>query len=227
MFIVLEGTDGCGKTTQAQLLCTHFENTGRRVAHYHFPILENNVFGELIASYLRGEFGDIASLSPKLIGALYAANRRDMQPLLRAALEDDAVLVVDRYYASNLAYAGAKVAAADERDALIRWLIRTDLESFRNLEPDLTLFLDAPLRFSMSVNAQRNITQDRAYTEGKQDIHEAKAEYQARVQEVYRSLGLYLPHYDIIECGDGQGGMRSKESIAATIWERVEGLRRR
>ena len=225
MFIVLEGTDGCGKTTQAALLCERLEQAGHRVAHFHFPILEEkSVFGELIAAYLRGEFGDLATLPPKLIGALYAANRHETQPILQKALDEGKVLVVDRYYASNLAYAGAKVPAGAERDALIRWLIQTDLEGFGNLAPDLTLFLDAPLRFSTSVNQQRNQTRDRAYTEGKQDIHEAKVEYQACVQEVYRSLGSYLSNYDIVACGDGLGGMKPKERIAEEIWARVEGL---
>ena len=143
---------------------------------------------------------------------------------MQKALEEGKVLVVDRYYASNLAYAGAKVPAGAERDALIRWLIQTDLEGFGNLAPDLTLFLDAPLRFSTSVNQQRNKTRDRAYTEGKQDIHEAKVEYQACVQEVYRSLGGYLSNYDIVACGDGLGGMKPKERIAEEIWARAEGL---
>lgn len=220
MFIVLEGTDGCGKSTQSALLREYLEKKGKRVVFYHFPVLETGgVFGELLAEYLRGEFGSMESLPPKLIGVLYAANRRDLQVQMRSELTSGAVIVADRYFASNLAYAGAKLHDVALRTELIRWLLRVDLEEFGNLEPDLTLFLDAPLSFSMCVNEQRKgaCASERSYTEGKQDIHEAKWEYQQEVQSVYRTLGAYLRNYHTINCADDAGQMLS----VAAIFERI------
>jgi len=220
MFIVLEGTDGCGKSTQSALLRAYLEKEGERVVSYHFPVLEaGGVFGELLAQYLRGEFGSMESLPPKLIGVLYAANRHDLQAQMRSELAAGAVLIADRYFASNLAYAGAKLRDAQSRDQLIRWLLRVDLEEFGNLEPDVTLFLDAPLSFSMAVNEQRkgHSASERSYTEGKQDIHEAKWEYQQEVQAVYRTLGGYLRNYHTIECKSTTGGMLG----VSEVFERI------
>ena len=231
MFIVLEGTDGCGKSTQSALLREYLEKQGKRVVFYHFPVLERGgVFGELLAQYLRGELGSIESLPPKLIGVLYAANRRDLQAQMRSELAAGAIIVADRYLASNLAYAGAKLHDVVLRDELIRWLLRVDLEEFGNLEPDLTLFFDAPLSFSMRVNEQRKggRTSERSYTDGKQDIHEAKWEYQQEVQTVYRTLGAYLRNYHTIDCSDDTGKMLSVatvfEGIKACLSSMIKGL---
>ncbi|MGP1363174.1 MAG: dTMP kinase [Bacteroides sp.] len=217
MFIALEGTDGCGKSTQGRLLINYLQAEGLKVSFYHFPVLvQGGVFGSLLASYLRGELGSMQSLPPKLIGALYAANRNDFQYTMRTELAAGNIIVADRYFASNLAYAGAKLTEPSEREELIRWLIRTDLVEFGNLEPDCTLFFDAPLSFSMQVNRERqlqNSTSERSYTAGKQDIHEAKWEYQQQVQNIYRTLGDYLNHYNTINCHTLGGSMRTIEEI--------------
>jgi len=227
MFIVLEGTDGCGKSTQSELLQQFFTKKGVAVHAYHFPVLENSgVFGELIAQYLRGELGDMTTLPPKLIGVLYAANRRDLQEQMRAELQAGTVLIADRYFASNLAYAAAKLHDDEARNELIHWLLRVDLQDFQNIEPDLTLFFDAPLNFSMRINEQRKVSTapSRSYTAGKQDIHEAKLEYQQEVQNVYRALGNYLANYHTIDCRDKTGSMLPPEVIFQRVLERLTTL---
>ena len=54
-FIVLEGLDGCGKSTQTKMLIEQLEKEGQRCKFIHFPILEQGVYGKLIAQFLRGE----------------------------------------------------------------------------------------------------------------------------------------------------------------------------
>lgn len=54
-FIVLEGLDGCGKSTQTKMLIEQLEKEGQRCNFIHFPILEQGVYGKLIAQFLRGE----------------------------------------------------------------------------------------------------------------------------------------------------------------------------
>lgn len=222
MFIVLEGTDGCGKTTQCKLLCDYFEAQGRAVAYYHFPVLDiDGPFSEVIAEYLRGDVGDLNSLPPYLVGLLFAANRWEQQKQLYADLEMGKILIVDRYMASNLAYSGAKISDLQAREAIIQKLIKLDTTVFHNPIPDTTIFLDVPLTFSMQINKQRQgqQTPDRAYAQGKIDIYEEKSEYQTEVQNVYRTLGKYLEHYQQILCTNSQGEMLSIDAIATKVRE--------
>ena len=57
MFVVLEGLDGAGKSTQVRRLRRFFEERGLGVEYLHFPRFDAPVYGELIARFLRGEFG--------------------------------------------------------------------------------------------------------------------------------------------------------------------------
>lgn len=73
-FIVIEGVDGSGKETQAKLLVKHLENIGTPVMYLDFPQYDG-FYGQIIAKYLRGEFGQIAQISPYLVSIVYALDR--------------------------------------------------------------------------------------------------------------------------------------------------------
>jgi dTMP kinase len=77
MFIVLEGLDGAGKSTQIKLLRQMIEATGRECEYLHFPRFDAPVYGDMIARFLRGEFGSVAQVNPYLVALLYAGDRAD------------------------------------------------------------------------------------------------------------------------------------------------------
>ena len=72
MFIVLEGLDGAGKSTQIRMLKELFARRGVACRYLHFPRFDAPVFGDLIARFLRGELGTVEAVDPYLVALLFA-----------------------------------------------------------------------------------------------------------------------------------------------------------
>ena len=145
MFIVLEGLDGAGKSTQVAMLRRMFEERGVRSEYVHFPRFDAPVYGELIARFLRGEFGGVEEVDPYLVALLFAGDRAEAAPQIRQWLAEGRAVILDRYVYSNVAYQCAKLPEGEPRRRLARWIL--DLEFGHNdlPRPDLSLFLDVPL----------------------------------------------------------------------------------
>ena len=114
MFIVLEGLDGAGKSTQVKKLKSYLETLGAPLSYIHFPRYDAPVYGNLISRFLRGDFGDIAAVHPQLVALLFAEDRHGAAPSMRAALEAGGTVLLDRYVYSNIAYQCAKLPSAEE-----------------------------------------------------------------------------------------------------------------
>jgi dTMP kinase len=61
---VIEGVDGAGKSTQIKLLKGYFNKLGYKCEYLHFPRTDAPYFGELVARFLRGEFGSLNEVNP-------------------------------------------------------------------------------------------------------------------------------------------------------------------
>src|SRR4051812_47029234 len=75
-FFAVEGLDGAGKSTQIALLTEYFNARGIETRFVHFPRSQEGVFGELIAKFLRGEFGEVKQVHPQLVALLFAEDRK-------------------------------------------------------------------------------------------------------------------------------------------------------
>lgn len=132
LWITLEGGDGAGKTTQANLLETWLADAGRTVLRTREP--GGSEVGQLIRDIVLHHRGDIA---PRAEALLYAADRaHHVATVVRPALERGEVVIQDRYLDSSVAYQGAgRVLDADEIRDLSLWATEGAL-------PDLTVLLD-------------------------------------------------------------------------------------
>lgn len=221
MFIVIEGLDGAGKSTQVQRIQHYLTNKGLQWEYIHFPRFTTPYYGEMIARFLRGELGSIESVDPYIVAMLYAGDRLDAADQIRKWLQQGRVVIIDRYVLSNIAYQCAKLDS-DKKLTLKQWILGLEYDHNRIPKPDLTLFLDVPFQFTMRSLTQARQGDDRNYLNGKQDIHEASFELQYAVRQMY--ISHCDPSYKIINCGTTQGEMATADQISELIINEIKAI---
>lgn len=224
MFIVLEGLDGAGKSTQIKLLRELFASRGIESEYVHFPRFDSPVFGDLIARFLRGELGSVESVDPYIVALLFAGDRADMAPQIRAWQAEGKVVIVDRYVYSNIGYQCAKLATEEQRAKLKQWILDTEYGYYNIPRPDLSLFLDVPFSFTAKSLTEQRSGDDRAYLNGEKDIHESSLDLQQMVRNVYLEAAKSDDALQVINCSNAEGGMDTPQGIFSRIAEVVTPL---
>ena len=223
LFLVLEGGDGSGKSSQIALLRDFFKKAGRKTATIHFPRLAVAPYGPLIAEFLRGEFGSVDNVHPKLAALIYALDRGQAAAQLRERLAAGEVILADRYLFSNIAYQCAKVADPAERQRLADWIEKLEYGSHAIPRPALTLYLDVPPEFSRAKLAEARSGPDRDYLQGARDIHEDSRELQDNVRAQFLHLAKTRSgEIGLVDCRAADAGMADKKTIHSRI---VDALR--
>lgn len=221
MFIVLEGLDGAGKSTQIQMLRRALEQRGLECEYLHFPRFDAPIYGDLIARFLRGEFGEAGEVNPYLVALLYAGDRAEAAKMIEGWMSEGKVVIVDRYVYSNVGYQCAKVESREERKRLKEWIVRTEFEEFKIPRPTLSLFLDVPFGFTKAKLTAAREGADREYLGGAQDIHEKSLELQRRVREVYLEAAREDEDFSVVDCSTEEGTMASPEQIFSRLWSHI------
>ena len=139
-FIVFEGTDGSGKTTQMKLLAEYLTARGIPVSMTHEPT--TSPFGSLLRDCMSGRI----DTDERTIAALFAADRLDhiQRPAdgMLARLNEGETVLCDRYYFSSFAYNGGF--------APLEWVIELNRPAMEILRPDLVVYLDLPAEDGMA-----------------------------------------------------------------------------
>lgn len=223
MFIVLEGLDGAGKSTQIKKLREMFAEQGIPSEYIHFPRFDAPYFGDMIARFLRGEFGSVDQVDPYIVAMLYAEDRRDAATLIRGWMEQGKVVIADRYVYSNIGYQCAKVESASKREELKQWIFSLEYDYFEIPRPDVSLFLDVPFAFTeRKLLAEVREGDDREYLNGRKDIHEQSMDLQRKVRQVYLDAAQVDENMHIVDCSTAEGEMASPEIIFQRVRERVK-----
>ncbi|MGL5406915.1 MAG: dTMP kinase [Propionibacteriaceae bacterium] len=199
LFIVFEGGDGAGKTTQAELLANFLQERGETVVMTRQPggTGTGTKIRQIVLAAPGGE-----PLSPRAEFLLFAADKaQHVAELVRPALGRGEVVVCDRYTDSSLAYQGAgRVLSVAELAELLEWA--TDA-----LVPDLTVLLDVAPEASVVAK------------EGKDRIEIEGVEFHERVRQGFLTLARRHPsRYLVLNARD------SRDQIADAVAARVEKL---
>jgi dTMP kinase len=216
-FMVIEGLDGSGKSTQIERLLQYLDQEGIRHQYLHFPMTEQGYYGDLIARFLRGDLGPLESVHPYLVALIYAGNRNDAGEMIASWLAEGVTVVADRYVISNIAFQCAKLQTAKEREALKNWILEFEYTYHKIPRPDINIFLDVPFQFTRQKLHGERRGMDRDYLNGKADIHEQDLDFQMKVRQVYLELSLSEPALQVINCSDGRGEMLSPDEIFISI----------
>lgn len=219
---VIEGLDGAGKSTQIKLLKDFFSDQGYNCEYLHFPRTDSLYFGELIARFLRGEFGSINDVDPYLVAMLYAGDRKDASELISGWLKKGSVVILDRYTYSNIAYQCAKLPDKTKKDELKNWILKLEFDHFGIPKPDLNIFLDVPFAFTERKLTAKRSGDDRNYLNGGSDIHESSLSFQRKVREMYLEVAESDGRLAVVNCSNDDGSILTPREIFRKIIEIIK-----
>ncbi len=213
--IVIDGSDGSGKATQTKLLVKVLKKKGVKVRTLDFPQYENNFFGEFIGECLTGEYGDFLTLDPHITSVLYAADRFESVDRIRGWLDDDCVIILDRYVSANQIHQGGKIFDARKRKKFLKWLDRMEYDIFRLPRPNKVIYLDVPI--TTSIGLLQRAQQEKQYIkEGKKDLVEQDVNYLENARRSALWLSRENKNWVRIQCVHNQN-LRSIEDIYEEI----------
>lgn len=210
--IDLEGLDGAGKSTQANLLLEYYRLKGSKVKCIHFPTRDDEYLGRIAGHYLDGRYGSVRDVDPELISLAYATDRKMISSKLYSWGKYKYTLILDRYVESNCAYQGAKINDMDRREDFRKWVREFEYDFFRSPKPTVALYLDVPLPVIES--------RLKAMQEGG-DIHEVDMSFQEDVAKSYMEI-CSEGYLNRIDCSDGNGGAADKMVVFDRILSAIK-----
>jgi len=225
-FIVFEGIDGSGKSTQTKLLIKSFKKEGYKVAFIDFPQHGQKSAG-LVDEYLVGKYGTVNKVSPYQASIFYACDRYAASFKIRDWLKKGRIVIADRYIGSNIGHQGSKIKSIKERKKFFKWLYNLEYKIFKIPKPNLNLILKVPPRIGQSllgkITDQNKKTKKKIYLgERKSDIHEKNLVHLINTEKAYLHVAKEFPKdFKIIECFRN-GKLLPPEIVHQEIWKIVK-----
>lgn len=221
--IVIEGTDGTGKSTQADLLIRRMESGGYKVKLLDFPQYGKNPFADTVAGYLKNEYGQALMLNPYLSSLPYAADRWKASLDFRKDMDQGINVISNRYTSASMGHQGSKLEGKEELGKFIDWLKMVEFsdQGFGIPKPDLTILL-----YLQPEIAQRLIEKkaERVYLKGsgKMDAHESSLYHLHRASQTFLDIAD-KEGWALIDCTDRKNHwILPVEQIHELIWDTVK-----
>ena len=213
--IVIEGTDGSGKSTQFRRLTEHLTQDAQKFQTLVFPQY-SEPSSALIRMYLGGEFGSKPSdVNAYAASAFYAVDRyASFKKGWGEWYNNGGLIVSDRYTTSNAVHQASKETGTRQQEFL-KWLYEFEYGKLGLPRPDLTIYLDVPTDFTEKMLRSREQA-----TNTHADIHEQDMDYLATCRETGRAAAQFYG-WTVIDCvKDGQ--MRGIDDIHEEIYRHVK-----
>lgn len=208
--IVIEGTDGSGKATQARMLTETLTALGHKTLKISFPRY-GHPMAKPVEYYLQGRFGDKPEdVSAYTASIFYAIDRFDsFKTEWQHPYNDGYIIVADRYTTSNALHQTEKLNP-EERVTFLNWIYDLEYNKIGIPRPNLVLYLNVDPSLSYK------ITHTRTGKPGvKGDIHEKNAAYLKRVHDNASEIINYSGWVKI-DCSP-DGHMLTEDEVHAKI----------
>ncbi len=223
IFIVIDGTDGAGKSTQLEKLQGRLKRNKVHVKSIHFP-QHGKPSAYFIDQYLNGKYGARGEdgINVQAVSLLFALDRFDATQKIVQELGRGNVVIADRYTSSNMGHQGAKLRTKGERKKYFKWIDTIEFKTFRIVRPTITIVLHMPAAIATTLIERKGV---RAYVGGKKkDILEADLEHLQKAERVYIEIATLFPeYYKVVECVEGER-LLSVDEIHERIWSVVAPL---
>lgn len=192
--IVIDGLDGCGKTTQLEITEKKLLSMGYNVKTISFPDYDSSS-SALVKMYLNGEFSDNPDdVNAYAASSFYAVDRyASYMKYWKKEYESGYIILAARYVSSNAFHQMSKLHS-DQWDSYLKWLYDYEYEKLGLPAADKVIFLDMPIDVSQKLLSKRYNGDD-----AKKDIHETHVDYlkKCRKSAIYASNKL---DWSVIQC---------------------------
>jgi dTMP kinase len=214
VFIVIEGSDGSGKGTQANLIKERLESAGYDVEMFDFPqYAESSSY--FVRRYLDGAYGTADQVGPYTSSLFYALDRFEAAPRIYKALSEGKIVLSNRFTGSSMAHQGTKIPNAEQRRGFFIWLDNLEFEMLRIPRPDVSFILRIPADISEQLILK---------TGKKKDIHEADRLHLERAVLVFDDLAQLFPKdFQRLDCVRS-GELLDIPTINNMLWEKISPL---
>lgn len=217
--IVIEGTDGSGKQTQAQLLKDRLNAiTNNNVFECSFPNYDSPSSAP-VKMYLGGELGkhgvDVNAYQASVI---YATDRLcTYLKTIKEHYEQGKIIVLDRYTTSNALHQASTLDDLSDKDKFLDWLFDLEYRILGLPEPDKVIFLNVPPAVSQKLREERTKTQ--GYKTGNsKDILEDDKDH---IQKAYTS-GMYVAKkcgWELVPCVNKDNNLKPRDEISNAVFD--------
>ena len=218
--IVIDGTDGTGKTTQVDLLAKRLRKEGRSVRILDFPEYYQNFFGALLGECLRDPAYDFINVHAKIASTIFAADRWESKERIERWLKKGYIVIANRYVSSNQIHQAAKIKDSVERRDFLRWLDTLEHKTFGIPRPDVVLYLSLPIRLSLELIEERDKKESRAYLKKSKDVHESDPAFLEASRKSALRLVKELNNFVKIDCAP-RGKLKTREEVHELVYAAI------